>query len=42
MQLLEDDDLDTGEELPINAFLSWQMKPQQQTPRYLIDTSARF
>lgn len=28
-KLLEDDELDRGEELPINAFLSCQTKPNQ-------------
>ena len=47
MALLEDNDLDTGEELPINAIpeLTKQgdkRNPNQQTPRLLIDTSSRF
>lgn len=43
--MLEDDPLDTGEELPINALpeLTKQddKKPNQRTPRQLIETSAR-
>ena len=47
MYFLEDDDLDTGEELPVNAIpeLTKQddkRNPNQQTLRHMIDTSSRF
>ena len=47
MYFLEDDDLDIGEELPINAIPELTKKddkrnPNQQTLRHLIDTSSRF
>ena len=47
MQRLQDDDLDTGEWLPINAIPELTKKdckrnPNQQSPRHLIGTSARF
>lgn len=47
MQLLEDDDLDTGEELPINALPELtnetrKRNPNQQNPRHPIRTFLKF